>query len=120
LTEEGDKLKLTSLDSNNQETKLFVSRKEECISLLSTLGYKLISEVEAHRTSYELGTIDFDIDEFPGIPAFLEIDMGEKATMPIETLITKLQLDSNKSGQMSTPEILNFYGKDYFEVYRKI
>ncbi|MEK7066294.1 MAG: hypothetical protein AAB965_01830, partial [Patescibacteria group bacterium] len=82
LTEENEKLKLTSQNrENREEIKLFVSRKEECMKLLASLGYFPLSEVKAKRTSYELGTIDFDIDEFAGIQAFLEVDMGSNPSV---------------------------------------
>jgi len=118
LTEEGDKLKLSSkVKELDTEIKLFVSRKAECLKLLSTLGYFPISKVEARRTSYELGSIDLDIDEFPGIPPFLEIDMGNNPPITQEKLIAQLGIEKNKRGDMSTPEIVNSYGKPYFEMY---
>ncbi len=119
LTEEGEKLKLSSQDlENHEDVKVFVSRKNECVRLLATLGYVPVSEVKARRISCELGSIDFDIDQFPGIPAFLEIDMGENPLMTSEELSSKLGLENNKKGQYSTPEIVEMYGKDYFEIYR--
>lgn len=119
LTKEGEKLKLSAQnDVTSEEVKLFVSRKEECVGLLGYLGYKVISEVSARRISYELGTADFDIDMFPGIPVFLEVDTGTNSDFKIEEIITKLDLNTNKRGEMSTPEIFKLYGKDYFELYK--
>jgi adenylate cyclase class IV len=51
--------------------------------------------VKSHRISYELGNIDFDIDKFPNIPAFLEIDI-ENLEISVEELLKKLDLDSNE------------------------
>ncbi len=119
LTKESEKLKLSAQDDlTHEEIKLFVSRKEECVGLLGYLGYKVISEVVSRRISYELGTADFDIDAFPGIPVFLEVDMGTNSDLKIEEIMTKFDLVTNKSGQMSTPEIFKVYGKDYFELYK--
>ncbi len=119
LTEEGDKLKLSSQNTvSYEEVKLFVSRKEECVALLATLGYKPISEVRAKRISYELDAIDFDIDEFPGIPPFLEIDTGVPPALLQGELLCKLGLESNKKGEMFTPEIVSVYGKNYFDLYK--
>jgi adenylate cyclase class 2 len=118
LTEE-DKLKLTSQNLNtHKDIKLFVSRKEECISLLETLGYFAISEVSTHRTSYELFGIDCDIDIFPEIPPFLEIDLGE-TEITLDDFIVKLNLEDNKKVVMSTPQVVELYGKDYFDLYKK-
>lgn len=119
LTEEGEKLKLSSQNNEtHEEVKLFVSRKEECIKLLGTLGYFPVSEVKARRISYELGSIDFDIDKFPEIPAFLEIDLGESPDISLEQILTNLGIEQNKKGQMSTPDIVKLYGKDYFEFFK--
>jgi adenylate cyclase class 2 len=119
LTEEGEKLKLSSQNTTtHKEIKLFISRKDECIQLLATLGYRPISGVKARRISYELETIDFDIDQFPGIPAFLEIDLGDNPSMNLDEIVLRLNIKNNKKGQMSTPQIVGTYGKDYFEVYK--
>lgn len=119
LTDEGEKLKLSSQNNQtHEEIKLFVSRKNECAALLATLGYLQISEVKAQRISYELGSIDFDIDLFPHIPAFLEIDLGETPAMTSEEVFSKLGLTQNKKGQFSTPEIFSEYGKNYFEEFK--
>jgi adenylate cyclase class IV len=119
LTEE-DKLKLTSQDlSTHEEIKLFVSRKEECVSLLESLGYFAVSEVSARRISFEMGEIDCDIDIFPQIPAFLEVDTGDSRDMSLVGLLEKLNISNNTRGVMSTPEIVEFYKKDYFDLYKK-
>ena len=116
LTEE-DKLKLTSQSKEGKEIKLFVSRKEECVSLLKTLGYDSVSEVSARRVSFELNGIDCDIDVFPNIPPFMEIDMDE-SNENMEDFLSRLNLEKNTRGVMSTPDILKKYGFDYFEIYK--
>jgi adenylate cyclase class 2 len=118
LTEE-DKLKLTSQNGQtHKEIKLFVSRKEECVALLETLGYYPVSEVSARRISYELDGVDCDIDVFPEIPAFLEVDVDDTGIV-LNDFLAKLGISENTRGVMSTPEIVQSYGKDYFEVYKK-
>ncbi len=117
LTEEG-KLKLSSHNKEtHQEVKLVVSKKEECIELLKTLGYMPVSEVKAKRISYEWQGIDFDIDEFPQIPAFLEIDLGD-SKQTIEYIFKKLDLEQNEKGEMSTPDIYKKYGLDYYALFK--
>ena len=92
LTEE-HKLKLSVRNSHTQEeVKLFVSRKEECLQLLAALEYDVVSEVKARRISYELNMIDLDVDQFPGIPAFIEVDMGKNTALSFDELINKLGL----------------------------
>jgi adenylate cyclase class 2 len=118
LTEEGEKLKLSSQNhQTRKETKLFVSRKVECIELLKTLGYAPVSEVKVRRISFEWEGIDFDIDEFPQIPAFLEIDLGD-SRYSLDDILGKLNLKENERGEMSTIDIYNNYGLNYFDLFK--
>lgn len=117
LTEE-EKLKLSyQNDQGDEEIKLFVSRKAECVALLGHLGYVPISEVKARRISYEWMGIDFDIGEFLQIPAFLEIDLGD-SKFTLEDIFQKLDLEKNEKIQMSTPETFKKYKLDYFELFK--
>ena len=76
--------------------------------------------MEAPRISYELGKIDFDIDKFPAIPAFLEIDIEniEEEGYTVEDLLKKLGLENNKVVVKGTEDIHELYGVDYFDVYK--
>ena len=101
LTEEGDKLKLSSQDFNTRaETKLFVSRKKECVELLKTLGYVPVSEVKARRISYEWEGIDCE------------------SKYMLQEILQKLSLEKNETGEMSTPEIYKKYKLDYFVLFK--
>lgn len=119
LTEE-TKLKLSVSnfpDGINKETvKLFVSRKKEAIDLLGKLGIYPIAEVKSHRISYEHGPVDFDIDIFPEIPPFIEIDVGNSTTL-LEELLVKLELTDKEKFYGGTEELYQRYGKDYFDVF---
>jgi adenylate cyclase class 2 len=106
-----------SSQADGKEIKLFVSRKEECISLLQTLGYIPVSEVKARRISLEWQGIDFDIDEFPQIPPFMEIDLGE-SKYTLQDILQKLYLEKNEIGEMSTPDVYKKYGIDYFNLFK--
>ena len=66
-----DKLKLTlTMKKNinrdgireNIEINTDISDKEAMLKILDSLGYKVISEGEKERTSYELGDVRFDLD----------------------------------------------------------
>jgi adenylate cyclase class IV len=119
LTEE-DKLKLEhtrkTSDGNSDTVKVFVSRKREVVEFLKRLQLQPITEVKASRISYELGSIDFDIDTFPGIPAFMEIDLGG-ADQSLEELLGSLGLEKHEVIVATTPEIFQRYGKDYFKEF---
>ncbi len=116
LTEEGKlKLEHTRKAENGQSdtVKLFVSRKAEAVELLKRLDLVPVTQVQARRISYELDSIDFDIDCFPGIPPFMEIDMAD-AKVELDELLGKLGLTENEVIVATTPEIFAHYGKDYF------
>lgn len=99
--------------------KFKTSRLKETMDFFHEMGLNPISKVRVPRISYELGGIDFDIDSFPAIPPFLEIDIEhiEKEGYTVETLLKKLGLENNKVVVMGTEDIHKLYNIDYFEVY---
>ena len=120
LTEEGKlKLSVSYMNENgDKETiKLFTSRKKETVDFLSRLNVVPIARVESHRVSYELDDIDFDIDKFPKIPPFLEVDIGADSKYSLDELVRKLRLDGNELVSIGTEDIYSKYGKDYFELF---
>ncbi len=100
--------------------KFKVSRLKEAMDFFHEMGLDPISKVSAPRISYELGAIDFDIDSFPAIPPFLEIDIehiNEEGFM-VDELLKKLGLENNKVVVMGTEDIHKLYNIDYFEIYK--
>lgn len=100
--------------------KFKTSRLKETMDFFHEMGLDPISKVTEHRVSYELGKIDFDIDKFPEIPAFLEIDIEylEEECYNLDDLLKKLGLENNKIVTMGTEDIHKLYNIDYFEVYK--
>lgn len=102
--------------------KFKTSRLKETMDFFAQLGLKPISKVISQRVSYELGKIDFDIDLFPAIPPFLEIDIEylEEEGYKLDELLKKLGLENNKIVVMGTEDIHKLYNKDYFDEYKVI
>lgn len=100
--------------------KFKTSRLKETMDFFSEMGLEPISKVNQNRISYELGKIDFDIDKFPSIPAFLEIDTEslEEEGYTVESLLKVLGLEDNKVVVRGTEDIHKLYGIDYFEEYK--
>lgn len=100
--------------------KFKASRLKEAMDFFHHLGLDPISKVKAKRISYELGKIDFDIDKFPAVPAFLEIDIEflEEEGYKLEQLLKELELENNKIVVMGTEDIHKLYGIDYFVEYK--
>ncbi len=120
ITEEGKtKLSINFPSSQIQKNsiKVFTSRKEETKDFLRQLWIIPIAEVETRRISYEWGEVDLDIDIFPEIPAFLEIDI-ENLMRPLDELLEELDLKNNKQVICWTEEIFSEYGKNYYTLFR--
>ena len=126
LTEE-EKLKLSiSTDTSKSSTgekrtiKVFVSRKKEMIDFFAVLGIEAVAEVKSHRISYELttskGIVDFDLDTFPLIGSFLEIDL-ENMDRPLDEYLKELGLENNRIVNCGTEQIYGMYGYDYYKEF---
>ncbi len=100
--------------------KFKTSRLKETMDFFHEMGLDPITKVTSHRISYELGKIDFDIDKFPSIPPFLEIDIEniENEGYTVDTLLEKLGLQNNRVVVMGTEDIHKEYGIDYFDEYK--
>ena len=100
--------------------KFKTSRMKETLDFFKEMEINPISKVKADRISYELGKIDFDIDKFPKIPAFLEIDIEylKEEGYSLQSLLALLGLQNNKIVTMGTEDIHKLYGLDYFEEYK--
>ena len=123
--EDGIKVTMHINQSNpeiKEEIKFKTSRLKETLDFFHQMGLNPISKVQAPRISFELGKIDFDIDQFPSIPPFLEIDIQyiQEENYTIESLLKTLGLEKNKVVVMGTEDIHKLYGIDYFEEYKVI
>ncbi len=100
--------------------KFKTSRLKETMDFFHEMGLSPISKVKVPRISYELGKIDFDIDNFPAICPFLEIDIEHinEEGYTVESLLKELGLENNKVVVMGTEDIHKLYNIDYFEVYK--
>ncbi len=124
VTDEGNIKVTMHVNQSKPELKEVIkfktSRLKETMDFFHEMGLDPISKVKAKRISYELGRIDFDIDKFPAIPAFLEIDTEdlEKEGYTVGTLLKALDLENNKVVVMGTEDIHRLYGINYFEEYK--
>jgi len=128
-----DSTKLTlHINQNDYDNKRVVKvskipneQSNSLIAKLNSLGYFPITDVMTQRIAFELPginsskTIELNIDIFPEIPPFLEIDLEtlKDSGYTLETLLEALGLSNNKTGYMGTEDIHSMYEKDYFEVY---
>ena len=93
-----------------KELEIEVSDFEKTDEILNMLGYEYSMYQENKRTIYKLGDIEFDIDKWPMIPTYLEIE--GKSKEQVEEVIEKLDIDKNKLSLDKVSEIYNKYGLD--------
>lgn len=67
---------------NLKETEIHTqSTYQEAIAFIQALGFSLGLEYKKYRTHYEADNAHFEIDEFHGLPAFLEIETQSEEEM---------------------------------------
>ncbi|MBT6069356.1 class IV adenylate cyclase [Candidatus Peregrinibacteria bacterium] len=96
----------------HDELEVHVSDFDKIVELLETLGYVQAIYFEKRRTEYVLedGT-KFEIDEFPGVPVFLEIEALDAAR--IEELVLEFDLSQYETTPATGQEVLKEkYGVD--------
>ena len=117
LRTNGTKTTLTIKDKSDKkeigsvkELEVEVSDFEKTDEILKMLGYEHSMYQENKRTIYRLGDIEFDIDSWPMIPTYLEIE--GKSKEQVEEMIEKLEIDKNKLSLDKVSEIYKRYGID--------
>ena len=77
-----------------EETEVEVSDFEETNKILNSLGFFEKGYQENKRTRYVLNGIELDIDTWPYIPTYLEIE--GKDSKDVEKMIELLEIDKSK------------------------
>lgn len=72
--------------------------------ILNELGYIKIFELNKYRTEYRFENITFDIDEYLGMPAILEIESDSYSE--VEKYIEALEIQDKDIGRVYIREIL--------------
>lgn len=95
------------------ETEIEVSSFEETKELLSQLGYSFKSYQEKKRITYSLFNHQIDIDTWPNIPSYMEIE-GE-SEKDISHILEVLGYNLNDTVSCAADEVYRLYGKNMFE-----
>lgn len=117
LRTNGEKVTLTIKDKSAKkdigsvkEIEIEVSDFEQTNEMLSYLGYEPFTYQENKRLIYKIKNIEFDIDTWPGIPTYMEIE--GKSKKDVEEMINKLNIDSKELTLDQVSEIYKRYGID--------
>ena len=87
--------KLESLEiDGTKEIEIEVSNFEETDNMLNELGYKSHTYQENKRTRYILNNVELDIDSWPYIPTYLEIEGKDEKS--VQEMIKLLEVDPSK------------------------
>lgn len=100
-----------------KELEIEVSDFDKTALIMEQLGYEVSTYQENKRTIYKLGDVEFDIDTWPMIPTYMEIE--GKSKEEVEDFIEKLKIDKSKLTLDKISEIYKKYGiniHDYKEL----
>lgn len=104
--------------SGTKEVEIVVEDFDKTNLILNELGYERNLYQENKRLSYVLDDVEFDIDTWPMIPSYLEIE-GKNEEI-VKEYIEKLELSNNVITCESVKHVYNRYGIDldsYKELY---
>lgn len=99
------------------ETEMEVPSIESGNAILEQLGFSFRNYQEKKRTTYVLEKIEIDIDEWPLIPPYLEVE-GE-SDKQINSIIRKLELSDKEIVSCNAVEVYKKYGLDIYQ-YREL
>lgn len=90
-----------------EEYELKVEDGEKMKSIFLGLGLILTKTREKKRTTYKSGNVLFEIDKYPKIPTYLELE-GPKSE--INKWIKRLEIDPKETTNMNVSEVIKTYG----------
>lgn len=114
LRRKGDKAYLTfKVRKPDQDVKVCIEHETEVDfavmqAILAALNFKPKDNYTKTRISYRIDPVQFDIDEYPGLPVFMEIEAPTKAL--IEEYVQKFGFPQERVKAWGGLELLNHYG----------
>lgn len=95
------------------ETEIEVSNISEANNLLESLGFAYKSYQEKERITYILDEYELDIDTWPGIPTYVEVE--GKSESDLENILNKLGYSMKDIVSCTADEIYRKYGLSMFD-----
>ena len=104
--------KLIDKDSigGTEELEIEVSDFELTNLILNELGYKRRNYQENKRITYELDDVEIDIDSWPLIPTYVELEGKDEKS--VKNIIKKLKLEKEK---LVNCDVVSIY-EDYYNI----
>ena len=116
LRKTGDKIKLTYKENVEQkvdsarEIEFEVSDLEKCSAFFEKIGLKAMRKVEKYRHTFKLGCVTVDIDTWPKVPVYMEIEGPSVASL--KGFCDKMGMDWEKRFDGDAREVFRHYGYD--------
>ncbi|MDP3964041.1 MAG: CYTH domain-containing protein [bacterium] len=105
-----------SNDAGMEEIEIIVSDFDSAASLIQALGFVEKHFVEKKRRRWQKNGVEFDIDIYPEIPPFLEIEAHDWEQ--IDTAIRWLGLNPSDKKIFSANQVFALYGFDVKQYIR--
>ena len=96
-----------------QETEIEVSNIKEANNLLEALGFSYKSYQEKERITYELNGYELDIDTWPGIPTYVEVE--GKSQEDLENILNILGYKMTDTVSCTADKVYEKYGLSMFD-----
>jgi predicted adenylyl cyclase CyaB len=80
-------------------------------NVLEKYWMKKVREKKKHRTSFSLWELEFDIDDYDGIPTLLEIEA--KTKKELDNMVKLLWLEKNSQKTFGSRGLYKYYWLDY-------
>ena len=93
-----------------KEIEVNVSSFEETNLLLEQMGHYNRGFQENKRIQYILDDVEVDIDTWPKIPTYLEIEGKDEES--VNAIINKLNIDKSKLSTLDVQSLYEYYGYD--------
>jgi adenylate cyclase class 2 len=93
----------TSAIDTTLEAEIQVNDFEATKSLLEAMGFRALRYQENYREEWKLGEMAFDLDTWPGLPTFLEIEGPDEMT--VQAGANSLGLDLTRASYGSVDEV---------------
>ena len=97
-----------------KEQEVEVSDFDEMNGILESLGYKSRGYQENKRTQYILDGVEIDLDEWPLIPEYMEIE--GKDSYEVMKILNKLGIDKDRITTLDVASVYDQYGIDVLSV----
>ena len=105
--------KYTSM-SSTKELELEIEDFDKAHMLLTAAGLNIDKYVENKRISYKYSDVEFDIDCYPMIPPYMEIEASDEDT--VNEYISKLGLSDHEATFDSLKKIYAKYDIDFYSM----